>query len=172
MNTAQIVHTLDQLANHIPNTLDPFFARGRIATQLKKQALGLAYFRQLDYEEAIKQIHHDFALEGTPFDHKELTTPRPEDLRLVAKHYEDTCRGKRRVEIEGFWCVEKNTSCIMLRPLDSHMVGFQSVNLHSGRILYDHELEGVSHGFTHFLTREDYYSFERLVDGLRQRISS
>ncbi len=174
MLKAQIVHTLNGLNNHIPNTLDPFFARGRVATFLKKQALALAYFKPLDhpYEVAIEQIHRDFALPGEPFaqglDLISNTTPLPADLVMIRKHFQDTSRGARRIEVDHLWTIEGNGS-IVLRPAHPGIVCFESLDLISGRILYNHELESVSAHFTHFLVKDDFYTFSRLAEDIHQR---
>jgi hypothetical protein len=170
MNKPQILHSLSEKLNRLQTSEDPFFGRGRLATHLQKQALTLAYFSQVKYEEALKQIHDDFCIPGQPYSQKVDTTPAHTDLQVITKHFEDTCEGSRRLQMDTMWWVEESGS-LLLKPGIPDVVCFESVNLHSGRILYNHELEGISHGFRHFLVKEDYWTFMYLVEGIRKRIS-
>lgn len=168
MNNARIIHTIAENMVRKQTAEDPFFAKGPMATYLKQQALALAYFGKVNYEDALRQIHKDFGLAGTPYETKGGTTPTSEQLRIIAKHFEDTHRDRPRIEIGNLWYVVSD-GALLLRPKLEKMVCFESINLYNGRILYNHEFEGVSTGFKHFLTIEDHQAFVLLATDIQNR---
>lgn len=171
MNSARIINEIAKNMARTKAGEDAFFAKGPMATYLKQQALSLAYFRKINYEDALQQIHRDFALQGTPYESKIATTPSTEQLHILSKYFEDKRQDRPRLDIAGTsWYIEGAGTPVLKC---SHEVGisFDSVNLYSGSILYNHELEGVSVRFKHFLTMEDCQAFNLLVSDIKKYYS-
>jgi hypothetical protein len=169
-SNALLIHSLQEKLNHTPSNEDNFFARGHLATALHTQAIALAYFNKLEYEEAVRQIHRDFALKGTPYESKSSTLIIPETAGMLVKHFNDTCEGRRRVELNNCWVIEQ-TKGIHLRPQFDSLVEFDHVNLLTAKVYYRHELEDVTCSFSRFLTEEDCKAFTDLAKAVLARLN-
>lgn len=169
--TAKLVHALNQKINHMPSKKDdPWFARGRMATVLMRQAITLAYFGKVNYEEAVAQVYRDFALQGTPRESQMATMILPTDCAFIAKFFRDTCEGRKTVQTSDLWVIEESKT-LTLRPVDKSWAEFDYVNLITGTAHYHHELESCSHDFTYFLTQEDHAVFKQQLENIKNQIN-
>lgn len=169
-SSALLIHTLQEKLNHIPSAEDPFFARGRLATVLQRHAVALEYFgaSECTYEQAIRRIHNDFSLKGTPRENKRATWLYAAQTQTLLKHYHDTCQGRRKIELNNCWVIEERQG-IFLRPQIDSIVEFKEINLLTARVYYTHELEDLTVRFEYFLTEEDHQRFQDLVKEITNR---
>lgn len=165
------------------DVFSPFFAGGAVATGLLEHAARTAYFMPNPeeatafYEHAVAKVMKDFSLPGDRLNHSQMQEKRPTGAHfsLIRQHYEhqmklDDCGvGK----IGDYYLVKKGAyDVIEIIATDKAGVSFSSINLQTGRIIYEQPLEsGFSFGFTSFLTLQDADAWLCLIEYLENTLA-